>query len=86
MYDNKSVPKASVVLKQRRNSTPRWVVLDCPYCGGIHTHLAGGGITDPYDELGSRASHCSPPYRGPKGDYVLTPIEPRTPWKPKRPK
>jgi hypothetical protein len=79
MSQNKKVPNAFVVLEKHRGSTPNWVVLDCPYCGGVHRHLAGGGITDPYDALGGRASHCSP-----GGEYVLVAKEPRKPWKPKK--
>ena len=80
MIDTREVRVANVVLRRIRDATPDWVVISCPYCGKEHRHLAGGDIKDPYDCLGQRRSHCS---RG--GEYLLVPMEPRSPWKPRKP-
>lgn len=66
-------PIATVQLRQTKTSLS-WVVLDCPYCHGTHTHGAGPlAVNAPDGFLGHRLTHCGNPGDG----YTLVKESPR---------
>jgi hypothetical protein len=76
-----TIPIAWVYLKRYRGDSSSWVVPDCPYCYGQHTHGAGPEHCNPLEYLDPpRSSHC-----GGGGSYKLVPFDPDKPTRKKWP-
>ena len=63
--------EAKVRLKEFPSRYRTWVIDDCPYCHGKHTHGAGEWENDPNRFLTHRTSHCPTPFNNNPG-YILT--------------
>lgn len=63
----KILTEATYRKPSHRDLAGTWLVDDCPFCHGSHSHIAADGRADP----GERIAHCTREAAAPR-TYVLT--------------